>query len=322
MRIAILGAGGVGGVLGAGLARAGHHVHVLARGAHLEAMRSAGLRVETPDEDFTIRIEACEDLDDDPFDLAVVAVKSWSLEEVGQAAARLGRNGAIVLPLLNGVDAADRLASAGVPRDRLLGGLVYISATRVGPGHVRRTSPFQRAVVGELSGSALDRPGAIAAVLSSAGWDAVAVPDFEVHLWRKYIFISAFASACALSRTSIGPIRGAFLGPELLDLAVSEVLAVARAQGVALPPDEHQRIRAQLDGMPAAMKPSLLNDLERGGPTEVDALSGGVSRIGRMTSVPTPIHDAATAAMHAAGAWHMSGITTDTIHMQKSTTGH
>jgi len=301
MRIAMIGAGGVGGVMAGDLVRAGASVRLVARGAHLEAIRSRGLRVETAEADETVSIEATDHLgDNDAFDLVIIAVKSWSLADVAPVAARLAETGAMVVPLLNGVDAADRLAEAGVPRGQLLGGLVYVSATRVDTGHVRRSSPFRRAIVGELDGGMSPRADRVATVLQKAGWDATAVPDINVHLWRKYIFITSFASACALSRTSIGRIRAAPLGPTLLDRAVDEILAVARAHGIELPEGERVRVRGQLDGMPADMKPSLLHDLEHGGPTEVDALCGAIAGLGRTVSVPTPIHDAATAAIHAA----------------------
>jgi 2-dehydropantoate 2-reductase len=301
VRIAMIGAGGVGGVMAADLVRAGAVVRLLARGAHLAAIQSRGLRVETAEAEATVLVDATESLEgNEAFDLAIIAVKSWSLDDVAPVAASLAKAGAIVVPLLNGVDAADRLAERGVPRRQLLGGLVYVSATRVGHGHVRRTSPFRRAIVGELDGGMSPRADHVAAILGHAGWEASAVPDINVHLWRKYIFITSFASACALSRTSIGRIRAAPLGPFLLDHAVDEILAVARAHGIALPDGERERVRAQLDAMPADMKPSLLHDLEHGGPTEVDALSGAIARLGRTVSVPTPIHDAATAAIQAA----------------------
>lgn len=300
MRVAILGAGGVGGLLAADLARAGVTVRLVARGSHLDAIRAHGLRVETPDEDNFVQLDAVDGLvPDEAVDLAIVAVKSWSLDEVAAPLSKLAERGAIVLPLLNGVDAVDRLIAAGIRREQLLAGLVYVSAARVGDGHIRRTSPFRRAIVGEPGGGESSRANAIANLLTSAGWDAMAVPDIQLHLWQKFIFITAFASACALTRTPIGAVRDAPLGAALLDRAVAEIVSVAAASGVALPDGEAKRVRAQLDSMPASMKPSLLNDFIAGGPTEVNALCGAIARMGRMSGVETPIHDAATAAIHA-----------------------
>src|SRR5258706_14914596 len=170
MRIAILGAGGVGGVYGGLLARSGHRVGMLARGAHRDAFASRGIEVRMPDETFVASVEAS----DDPSALtgsefAIVSVKGYSLAEVAPAAKLLAESGATVLPLLNGVEAADRLVAAGVPRASLLGGLTEISALRVAPGLVQRKSPFMRVVVGDLGGGVSERAERIAAVFRDAG---------------------------------------------------------------------------------------------------------------------------------------------------------
>ncbi|HEV3072950.1 MAG TPA: 2-dehydropantoate 2-reductase N-terminal domain-containing protein, partial [Thermoanaerobaculia bacterium] len=170
MRIAILGAGGVGGYYGGLLAHAGHPVAMLARGAHLEALRQRGIEVRMPGETFTAAVAAT----DDPrqlgeIELAILAVKSYSLPEIAPAVRQVAAAGAIVLPLLNGVEVNDRLAAAGVPLDRQLGGLSRISAARLGPGVVERRSPFQQVVVGELAGGISERAERIAGMLRDAG---------------------------------------------------------------------------------------------------------------------------------------------------------
>src|SRR3954451_3401963 len=170
MRIAILGAGGVGSYFGGILARAGHRVVLLARGAHLEALRERGLEVRAPEGTFTVAVEAVEDADElRGIELAVVAVKSYSLAEIAPAARLLAERGAMGLPLLNGVEAADRLIASGVPGERVLGGLAEISAVRIGPGIVERRSPFQRVVVGERAGGLSERAERIAAAFREAG---------------------------------------------------------------------------------------------------------------------------------------------------------
>src|SRR5947209_6616980 len=163
MRIAILGAGGVGGYYGGILARAGHAVALLARGAHLEALRARGLEVRTPEGTFMAAVAATDEPRElGEVELAVVAVKSYSLPEIVPAARLLAERGADVLPLLNGVEAADRLVDQGVPGERVLGGLTEISAARLGPGVVERRSAFQRVVVGEgAAGGLSDRKGVV-----------------------------------------------------------------------------------------------------------------------------------------------------------------
>lgn len=298
MRIAILGSGGVGSYYGGLLARAGHAVALLARGEHLAAVRARGLEVRTPDGSFTAAVEAA----DEPqalgaADLAVVAVKSYSLAEIAPAARLLAEKGADVLPLLNGVEAADRLIASGVSADRVLGGLTEISATRVAPGVVERRSPFQRVVVGELAGGLSERAERIAAVFQEAGATAKASEDITLDLWRKLTFISSASAACGLARSSIGPVRDAPLGPLLIERAVREVVAVGQALGIALNEEDVSRTLAFFNSMAPGLKPSFLLDLESGGPTELDDLCGAVSRLAREAGIETPVHDVATAAL-------------------------
>jgi len=197
------------------------------------------------------------------------------------------------------VEAADRLIAAGVPEVRVLGGLTEISAVRTGPGTVERRSAFQRIVVGERAGGASERAERIASTFREAGAEARASAEITVDLWRKFAFITTMSAACGLARTSIGPVRAAPLGTLLIERALREVTAVGRALGVALPADVEARILGFVNGLPGAMKPSFLLDLEAGGPTELDDLSGAVSRLGRQAGVETPVHDAATAALSA-----------------------
>jgi 2-dehydropantoate 2-reductase len=195
------------------------------------------------------------------------------------------------------VDAADRLVAGGVPEAQVLGGLTEISAARVGPGIVERRSSFQRIVVGERAGGLSDRTERIAALFRDAGAEARASADITADLWRKFAFISSMAAACGLARAPIGPIRAAPLGRLLIERAVREVGAVARARGVTVTPEDEEKILGFAFGLPDPMKPSFLLDLESGGPTEIDDLSGAVSRLGREAGVETPVHDVATAAL-------------------------
>jgi 2-dehydropantoate 2-reductase len=301
MRIAVLGAGGVGGYYGGLLARAGHEVAMLARGAHLEALRARGLEVRTPEETFTVAVGASDDPRElGAVELAIVAVKNYSLAEIAPAARILAEAGAIILPLLNGVDAAERLVAAGVLDEQVLGGLTEISAVRVAPGVVERRSAFQRVVVGERAGGLSERAERIAVAFREAGVDARASADITADLWRKLAFIATMSAACGLARSSVGPIRNAPLGRLLIERALREVLAVARARGVGLTGNEEADLLRFVDSLPDPTKPSFLLDLESGGPTEIEDLSGAVSRLGRQAGVETPVHDVAVAALSVA----------------------
>jgi 2-dehydropantoate 2-reductase len=304
MNIAILGAGGVGGTFGGILARAGNSVTLLARGAHLAAIRERGLEVRTPEETFIAAVAATDDPqeigDAGDVELAVVAVKSYSLPEIVPAVRLLAERGAVILPLLNGVEAADRLIEQGVPGDRVLGGLAEISAARLGPGIVERRSAFQRVVAGERAGGLSERTERIAAAFREAGAEARASADITVDLWGKLAFITTMSAACGLARSPIGPVREAPLGHLLIERALREVVTVARARGVALPDVVEEKILRFIDSAPGGMRPSFLLDLEAGGPTEINDLSGAVSRFGRLAGVETPVHDVATAALSVA----------------------
>ena len=298
MRFVIVGAGGIGAYFGGELARAGHEVTLFARGAHLDALRTRGLTVRTPEGEFVARVGATNDPSELPAaDVAIVAVKSYSLPDVTPIVRVVAERGADVVPLLNGVTAADELKAGGVPPSRVLGGLARVSVVRTEPGVVERRSGFYSIVVGELGGGLSERATKIADALRSAGVDARASATMGVELWQKYVFITAMAAVCGLARTSIGPVRDAPGGRRLIQRAVTEVVDVARARGVALPDDEAPRTAAYIDTLPAAMTPSFLLDLESGGETELDTLSGAVSRLAAEAGIDTPVHDTATAAL-------------------------
>jgi 2-dehydropantoate 2-reductase len=303
MRIAILGAGGIGGYLAGLLARSGHTVYVLARGENLSVLRRRGLEVRDPEESFVVSVNASDDVGQfEPVDCAIVAVKTYSLREVVPLAQVLAKNGALVLPLLNGVDAAERLIEKGVPKESVLGGLTTISAQRTSPGIFERHGKIQQIVLGEFdhaepartNGAARSqRVEKIADAFRRAGVETRISVEIGTDLWRKFAFLAPVAATCGLMRAAIGPIRTSPLGRLLLERAIREVLAVGRAREVALDDDELSRILEFCDLLPENNKPSLLRDLEAGRPTEIDDLSGAVSRMGRSVGVETPVHDTA-----------------------------
>ncbi len=312
MRFAILGAGGVGGYYGGLLAKNGHDVCILARTSNLAALRERGLEVRTPEGSFTVPIKASDNVENfGGVDCALLAVKNYSLAEIAPAAAFLATQGALIVPLLNGVEVVSQLVAHGVPQLQLVGGLTAISAIRVAPGVFERRSPFQRVVLGELGQSQPERKqriDAIAEAFREAGVEASVSSDITADLWRKFAFIASMAAACGLSRTAIGPLRTTKLGHLLIERAVREVVSVARAHKVALAEDEADRTMKIIDGLPEAMKPSLLIDLEAGRPTEIDDLSGAVSRLGKACGVETPVHDtaAATISLSAQTYYHQT----------------
>jgi 2-dehydropantoate 2-reductase len=297
-RVAVLGVGGIGGYYAGLLARAGHDVFALARGANLTALRERGLVVRTPDEEWKSAITASDDAGElsasfEADDLALVTTKAYSLDGIAPAVRRFAGRGALVVPMLNGVEAADRLIELGVPRAQLIGGVTYISAVRIEPGVFERRSTFQRVIVGELPNGVSPRTKTIATMFGDAGAEGTSSENITLALWQKFVFLASIAAACGLTRLPIGPVRDAPLGARLIERAVREAVAVGRARGIALPPDEEARVLNQINSIPATTQPSLLLDLLAGSPTEVDVLSGAIARFAEESKIETPIHDAA-----------------------------
>jgi 2-dehydropantoate 2-reductase len=297
-RVAVLGVGGIGGYYAGLLARAGHDVFALARGANLTALRERGLVVRAPDEEWKSAITASDDAGElsasfEADDLALVTTKAYSLDGIAPAVRRFAERGALVVPMLNGVEAADRLIELGVARAQLIGGVTYISAVRIEPGVFERRSTFQRVIVGELPNGVSPRTKTIATMFGDAGAEGTSSEDITLALWQKFVFLASIAAACGLTRLQIGPVRDAPLGARLIERAVREAVAVGRARGIALPPDEVARVLNQINSIPATTQPSLLLDLLAGSPTEVDVLSGAIARFAEEGNIETPIHDAA-----------------------------
>ena len=230
-------------------------------------------------------------------DIVVVAVKSYSVAEVAPVLRTLAEHGSVVVPLLNGVGIDERLAALGVNRAAIVGGLTYISAARTAPGVVERFSTFKRITVGEFGAAVSPRVEHIAATFRDAGVEATVTDAIDVELWRKFAFIASLAAVCSLARRPVGAVRAAPLGRVVVERAVREVVAVGQASGVALADTVVADTMRTFDALSPDAKPSLLLDVERGGPTELDALSGTVARLGRTFGVDTPVHDTAVAAL-------------------------
>lgn len=298
MRVIVLGTGAVGAYYGGQLARAGHEVTCFARGSNLATIQERGIEIRTPEGAFQAWVTATDRSETlAAADFAILAVKSYSLADIAPVARRCADRGAVVVPLLNGVETAELLEQLGVPAAAVIGGVTTISVVRVGPGVVERRSPFQIVVVGELDGRTSERVARIAAAFRDAGVDARSSDRIQVELWQKFVFLAALAAACGLARSPVGRLRTDPLGRRLLRRAIEEVVAVAHARGIALPDADVARVLGMLDALPPGTKPSFLIDLESGGPTELDILSGAVSRFATECGIATPIHDTATAVL-------------------------
>ena len=298
MRIAILGSGGVGGYYGALLAHSGNDVTFIARGAHLAAMRERGLEVQSVHGDFILDpVQATDDASRvGPVDLVLVAVKTYDLDAAARSAVPLVGPGTAVLPLLNGLDAAERLAAV-LGDGKVLGGMTHISSALAAPGVIRQVSPLRRITLGERDGTASARAEAVRDVLAAAGADVTLTRQIDVSLWEKFLFIASIGGVCCLARQSMGPVLATAETRRLYNEALLEVESLARARGVGLPADVVERALQITAGFAPGTKPSMLADLEAGRRLELEAMSGTVVRYGREAAIPTPVHWAAYAAL-------------------------
>jgi len=298
MKIAVVGAGGVGGYFGARLAASGQDVWFVARGAHLEAMRSSGLQVLSGNSDVLVRpaqasanpgeVGVC--------DLVMIAVKLWSTREaLEQARPMVGPDTAVV-SFQNGVIAVDEVVAA-YGRERALGGVANIAAVIEQPGVIRHTGSMALLQFGELDGRITPRVQALQEACERAGFAYKVADDIQKAIWEKYVFLVAASSMTALTRLPLGPIREDPDTRALMAQVMQEVAAVGRAKGVALEADLVERLLQRLDGLPREMVASMLGDLERGNRLELPWLAGGVVRMGHAANVPTPANGFVYAAL-------------------------
>jgi 2-dehydropantoate 2-reductase len=291
MRIAVVGAGGVGGAFGAALAKAGADVTFIARGAHLAAMRSAGLKIQGGrGETHVVPTQAT----DDParvgqVDIVLFCVKLWDVESAGAHIKPLIGAETAVIPLQNGIDAAERLIPI-LGAHAVMGGVAQISASIIAPGVIQQVGTFMRMVFGELDGKISQRAQDFLALCQKAGFDVTLSEQILTELWMKFILLAANSGLTSLSRQPIGPLRDDPDMRPIFTAAIQETFDVGRAKGVALPADAVARTLDFIAHLPPTMKASMALDLDRGNRMELPWLSGKVADLGRQFGVPTPTH--------------------------------
>jgi 2-dehydropantoate 2-reductase len=306
MKFAIVGSGAVGGYYGAKLARAGHDVTFIARGAHLAAIRERGLAIKSPLGDFVVKARAEEHAAQvPPVDVAIFTVKAYSNHDALPILKALVGEGTTALTLQNGVESVDEIAAL-VGASRVLGGSTYIATALREPGVIEQTGTHRRIVFGEVSGDTSrvsERVQRISDAFTGADIIAEPVADARVAVWEKFCFLAPFAAFTGAARLPIGPLWADPFGRAQVIAAFREVEAVARAGGIALPADVVDRILPYVDAIPPDTRSSLLIDLQQGKPIEVEALLGAVVRRAAKTRTPTPVMAALYVVLkpHAAG---------------------
>lgn len=297
MRIATFGTGGVGGYFGGRLAAAGAEVSFIARGAHLDALRQKGLRIESPKGDLDLRpVRATDDPRTiGPVDVVLFTVKMYDVDASAATLAPLIGPGTVVITLQNGVEAVD-MVSHHVGRGHVAGGVAYVAAVIDRPGVIRHTA-LDAIIVGELDGGRSPRLIAFADLCARAGFGAQVSDHIDVALWSKFARLSVFSGMTAVTRSPMGVLRSDPALFSMLQDACQETIAVGRARSVPLPATVMDEILAMVTSLPPQAKSSMLEDLERGRRLELPWLSGAVVRLGRETGVPTPIHQFITTVL-------------------------
>lgn len=299
MRVAVVGAGGIGGYFGGLLARGGAEVVLIARGAHLRAIQERGLILKSQlFGEFTIPVQATDDADQvGEMDLVLFCVKAYDLEEAARQCRSLVGPNAAVIPVQNGIDVPERLEGI-LGEGRVLGGMTYVAGKIEAPGVVAQRGTSGELIFGELGGGTSGRAERILDFFRQAGLPAELRTDIRVRLWEKFIVICATGGVLALLRMPFGAVFASPEASELLRGVMGEVAQIARASGVDLPEGTVERLYDFLRAkMAPVAKSSQLQDLEAGRRLELEFLNGTAVRLGRELGVPTPLNFAIYAAL-------------------------
>lgn len=302
MRFAILGSGAVGGYFGAKLARAGHEVTFIARGAHRDAIRARGLEIRSARlGDFVVQAPAESDTTRvGPVDVVIVAVKAYDNDTAFPMIPPLVGPDTVVLTLQNGVDNVNQLATV-VGEARVLGGTTYVATALEAPGLIVQTGVHRSIIFGEVFGARglTPRVEAIAGVMAPADIQVTAVPDARTPLWDKFVYLVPFSGFTGAARLPIGYIWTFPHVREMFYAAAREVAAIAAAEGVSISPNRFETLEEYMTNLPPATRSSLLIDLEQGKRIEVEALQGAAVRRASTHGVPAPIVSTLYAALKA-----------------------
>ena len=301
MKIAVMGAGAVGGYFGGLLARAGEDVSFVARGAHLTAIQRSGLTVDSDlSGDFSVRCAATGQ----PgtlglMDLVLFTVKMFHNDEAIQAMASMVDPDTVVLTLQNGIDNGDRLAAA-LGESHVMPGTAFIQARIREPGVIEQRGQLGRVVFGETRGGTSPRGERLLKVFRGAGWNVELSDNVMGTIWQKFIQLTGCAGVNATSQATFGEMRTEPETRALLRDAFLEIISIAKARGAPIGEDALDRAIAFLDGFPEDGWSSLARDFAEGNPMELEGLTGAVVRLGRELGVPTPVNRAIYAMLKPA----------------------
>jgi 2-dehydropantoate 2-reductase len=293
-----MGSGGMGGYIGAKLTQAGYQVSFIARGAHLEAMKNNGLKIEGPDEALVIDpIFATSDPRDiGPVDFVIFCVKLWDTEAAGEQCRDLIGPDTAVLSMQNGVD-PEPVLSGILGREHVMGAVSEIGANIIEPGFVRRFTPFAIIRFGEFDQIRSARSIQFSEAITAAKFEADYVDSINLTIWDKFLWLVGASALNCVTRQPFGPVREDPDTRALLRQIMEEVMSVANAKGISLTNENIEARLDYIDSLPGEAKVSMALDLERGNRLELPWLSGAVARMGQELSIPTPANSVIYAAL-------------------------
>ncbi len=298
MRIAIMGAGGVGSYFGGRLAAAGQDVTFVCRGAHLAALREHGMTVTSPKGDFSLdRVQATDNPGSvGPVDVILSTVKLYDLDSACVVMRPMVGPETMIVPVQNGVIAANIVCNH-FDRRNVVGGLVFIASFVTAPGQVTHMSQVHKITLGELRGGLSGRVAAFADVGNAAEIEVEASEDIERALWEKLVLLGAFGPLSAMTRQPIGRILDDADLAAMLRRGMEEVVAVGRAHEVELPEEIVDRTLALCTRFGPGSKSSMLEDLEAGKPLELEWITGTLAKMGQEAGVHVPFNEVAYVAL-------------------------
>lgn len=297
MRIAVVGAGGIGGYVGARLIQAGGDVSFIARGAHLEAMLRDGLRIRSIAGDLLLSdvSASAEPADIGQVDLVIFAVKLYDTEKAAASLGPLIGGSTLILTLQNGVDSVETLRRHA-PRATVAGGATYISGFIGQPGEIVHVGGLPHILVGDEPAAFVQKFEALCRM--AIGLELHLTADIESVLWEKFVTLAAFSGGTSLMRSGIGPILEDVEAKIFIEQLRDEGIALAAAAGHPLSDGFADRVMVRWAALPWNGKSSMANDLERGKPLEVEWLSGRMHRLGLQFGIATPGHTSVLRALH------------------------
>jgi len=292
MRIAVYGAGGVGGYFGGKLAQnKTNEVIFIARGKHLQAMKTDGLHVESLQGDFIIQPVSATD--DPPavgkVDLVLVCIKAWQVPEIAESIIPMLESTTIVLPLQNGIEAPDQLSSV-LGAGHVLAGSCKIFSYIDKPGYIHHVGVEPAIAFGELDNNQSDRLNILHQTLTSSGIKSIIPPDIHATLWKKFLYICSTSGPGALTRAPIGILRKIPETRQIIEQSMNEIFAIAQKKNINLESDLIAKSMLTVDAMPPDVIPSLQRDIVSGRPSELNEQNGAVVRLGKETGIDTPVN--------------------------------